>query len=130
VPYSLSGDDDPDATAFVLRQGGPTVVLSTDDARYLDEAALADDIDLAVVECGYFPETPDGTRLVTDVDAAVLGDELTHDEVLERVNRVDPDRSILTEFEHFYARTHEEFRALADGYDGVQFAHDGVTIEI
>lgn len=130
VPYSLSGDGDLDATAFVLRQGGTTVVLATDDARYLEEAALPEDIDLAVFECGYFPETPDGTRLVTDADVAVLGDELTHEEVLDRVDRLDPDRTLLTEIEHFYGRTHDEYRALEDGDDAVSFAHDGLTIEV
>ncbi len=130
VPYSLSGDGDGDATAFVIRDGETTVVLATDDARYLDTGALPVDVDLAVFECGYFPETPDGTPILTDTDAAILGDELTHEEVLARIDRLDPDRALLTEIEHFYGRTHEEFRALETEYDAVSFAHDGLTIEV
>jgi len=130
VPYSLTGDGDTDATAFVLRQGETTVLLAVDDARYLDETALPDEIDLAVFECGYFQETPDGTPILTDVDATIMGEELTHAEVLERVDRVDPDRTLLTEIEHLYARTHDDFRDLETEYDGVRFAYDGLTTTV
>jgi phosphoribosyl 1,2-cyclic phosphate phosphodiesterase len=130
VPYSLSGDGDLDATAFVLRQGERTVVLATDDARHLEIEALPEDVDLAVFECGYFPETPDGTPIFTDVDAAILDDELTHAEVLERVERLDPDGALLTEIEHIYARTHGDFRALQADYERVTFAHDGLTVTV
>ncbi|MFQ3319990.1 MAG: phosphoribosyl 1,2-cyclic phosphate phosphodiesterase [Natronomonas sp.] len=130
VPYSLSGNLDMDATAFVLRQGETTVVLATDDAHYLDEDELPDDIDLAVFECGYFTETPAGTQILTEVDGAILGDELTHAEILERIERVDPDRTLLTEIEHLYARTHEDFLELEADYDGIQFAYDGLTLGV
>ena len=128
VPYSLSGDGDPDATAFVLEDGASTVVLATDDARHLREADLPSAVDLAVFECGYFPETPDGTPILTEADEAILGGELTHAEVLERIERLDPDRTVLTEIEHLYARTHDDYRELEAGYDGVEFAHDGLTV--
>jgi phosphoribosyl 1,2-cyclic phosphate phosphodiesterase len=130
IPYSLSGDGVLDATAFVLQQGETTALLAVDDARYLDEDALPADVDLAVFECGYFPATPDGTPILTEMDQAILADELSHEEVLERVARVDPDRTILTEIEHLYARTHDDFRDLEADYDGVQFARDGLTITL
>lgn len=130
IPYSLSGDSDMDATAFVLRQGETTVLLAVDDARYLDEDRLPADVDLAVFECGYFPETPDGTSILTAVDETIMGDELTHAEVMERVDRVDPDRTLLTEIEHLYARTHDDYRDLEAGYDDVRFAYDGLTLTV
>jgi phosphoribosyl 1,2-cyclic phosphate phosphodiesterase len=130
IPYSLSGDGVLDATAFVLQQGETTALLAVDDARYLDEDALPADVDLAVFECGYFPATPDGTPILTEMDQAILADELSHEEVLERVARVDPDRTILTEIEHLYARTHDDFHDLEADYEGVQFARDGLTITL
>ena len=129
IPYSLSGNSDMDATAFVLSDGDTTAVLAPDDARYLDEAALPDDIDLAVFECGYFEQTPDGTPILADADAAVFDDELTHGEVLARIDRLAPERTLLTEIEHIYARSHDQLQALADGYDGIEFAYDGVTVD-
>jgi phosphoribosyl 1,2-cyclic phosphate phosphodiesterase len=130
VPYSLSGDGDMDATAFVLRKADTTVVLATDDARHLDEEALPATIDLAVFECGYFSETPDGTPILTEGDEAILAEELTHTEVMERVRRLDPDRTLLTEIEHLYGRTHADYRELERTYEGVDFAYDGLRLSV
>ena len=90
------------------------------------------DIDLAVFECGYFDETPDGTRILTEVDGAIMSEELTHEEVMARVHRVDADRTVLTEIEHLYGRTYDDFRTLesADGYEGVEFAYDGLRVSV
>jgi phosphoribosyl 1,2-cyclic phosphate phosphodiesterase len=132
IPYTLSGDGDLDATAFVVEHGGRTLLLAVDDARYLEESALPDDIDLAVFECGYFPETPDGTPILTEVDGAIMGDELSHGEVIERVERVDADRTVLTEIEHLYGRTYDDFCDLESGenYDNVRFAYDGLQFSV
>lgn len=130
IPYSLSGDGDPDATAFRIEQPHTTVLLATDDARYLDESELPDHIDLAVFECGYFQETPDGTPILTEADEAILADELTHAEVMERVRRIDPDWTLLTEIGHFYARTDDDYRELERTYEGVEFAYDGQTLSV
>jgi phosphoribosyl 1,2-cyclic phosphate phosphodiesterase len=130
IPYTLSGNDDMDATAFLLEDEETTVLLATDDARYLDESALPDHIDFAVFECGYFHETPDGTPILTEGDEAILADEFTHAEVMERVRRLDPDRTLLTEIEHLYGRTHADYRELERTYEGVEFAHDGLTISV
>jgi phosphoribosyl 1,2-cyclic phosphate phosphodiesterase len=130
VPYSLSGDGDHDATAFVLTADGQTAVLATDDARYLDESALPNDIDFAVFECGYFPETLDGTSILAGKDKLAYADELTHEEILERIERLGPDRTILTEIEHLYARGYDDYRELEGEYDGIRFAYDGLTVTL
>lgn len=131
IPYALE-DEELDATAFEITRGDETVLIVSDDARYLDESVLPESIDLAVFECGMFEYDPDGDRILTDADLAFLDDELTHEEVLDRIDRVDPDRTLLTEIEHFTARSHDDFAALAeqDSYDGIEFAHDGLEIEL
>jgi hypothetical protein len=50
--------------------------------------------------------------------------------VLARIDRLDPDRTLLTEIEYLYARTHEDFRELEAEYDAVRFAHDGLTLSV
>lgn len=131
IPYALE-DEDLDATAFALDDGETTVVIASDDARYLDESALPADIDLAVFECGLFDEGPDGERLLTETDWTVLDDELRHGEVLDRIDRVDPDRVLLTEIEHLTGRSHDHFRELEaqPEYDGIRFAHDGLHLDV
>lgn len=131
IPYPLSGDD-PDATAFVIEDEDTMVLVASDDARYLDEAALPADIDLAIFECGLFETCPDGEQLFTDADWDFLADELTHGEVLERIERLDPAMTLLTEIEHLTARGYDHFQSLEekDAYDGIEFAYDGLTLEV
>jgi phosphoribosyl 1,2-cyclic phosphate phosphodiesterase len=131
VPYALE-DEALDATAFVLDDGETTVVIASDDARYLDESDLPAEIDLAVFECGLFDEDPDGERLLTETDWTVLDDELRHGEVLDRIDRVDPDRALLTEIEHLTGRSYDHFRELESRpeYDGIRFAHDGLQLDV
>jgi phosphoribosyl 1,2-cyclic phosphate phosphodiesterase len=131
IPYALEGEDI-DATAFVFETGDTTLVVASDDARYLDEETLPEDIDLAVFECGLFEDGPDGEDLFTEADWTFLEHELTHDEVLARIDRVDPDRALLTEIEHLTARSHDWFqrREQTDAYDGIRFASDGLTVDV
>jgi phosphoribosyl 1,2-cyclic phosphate phosphodiesterase len=131
IPYALE-DEELDATAFVIERAGTTVVIALDDARYLDESELPADIDLAVFECGLFETDPDGAELFTDSDWAFLADELTHEEVLSRIERVDPDRTLLTEIEHLTARSHDHFeqRERQQEYDDIEFAYDGKQTEV
>ncbi|MXR50041.1 MBL fold metallo-hydrolase [Halovenus sp. WSH3] len=131
IPYALEGEEE-DATAFEITRGEQTVLIASDDSRYLEEDRLPEEIDLAVFECGYFERGPDGERILTEADLSFLADELGHEEVMARIDRLDPDRTLLTEIEHFTARSHDHFAELAstDGYEGVEFAHDGLEIEI
>lgn len=131
IPYPLE-DEELDATAFEISHDDRTLLIASDDSRYLDEDALPEDIDLAVFECGYFEHGPDGDRILTDTDLNFLADELTHEEVMARIDRLDPDRTLLTEIEHFTARGHDHFEELAEGdaYDGIEFAYDGLEIEL
>lgn len=131
IPYSLDGTD-PDATAFVLESPDTTVLIASDDARHLPEGQAPDDIDLAVLECGLFEEGPDGQPLFTDADWAFLDGELRHHEVLERIERLEPDRTLLTEIGHLTMRSYDTFQQLErqSAYDGIKFAYDGLTIDI
>lgn len=131
IPYALE-DDALDATAFVVENDETTTVIAADDARYLSEDALPTTIDLAVFECGLFEEGPDGTELFTDADWAFLDDELRHDEIRARIDRLDPDRTILTEIEHLTARSHDQYLELerTDEYEGIQFAYDGLSVTV
>lgn len=130
IPYSLEGADDEDAAAFVFEREDRTLVVASDDARHLDESLLPDEIDLAIFECGFFYEAPDGEPILSEAELEFLAGELSHAEVLERVARVGADRTVLTEIEHLCARSYDDFRELEREYDGVRFAYDGLELEI
>ena len=131
IPYSLTGDE-PDATAFVVDDGIRTCLVATDDARYLPESAIPARPDLAVFECGLFERAPDGTEIFDERDRRILADELTHTEILERIDALAPKRTLLTEIEHLTMRSYDDFHTLEsqDEYDGIQFAFDGLEIEV
>ena len=131
IPYALEGDE-VDATAFQVTDGDATLLIAADDARYLPEDDLPAGIDLAVFECGLFDEGPDGETLLTETDQEFLTEELSHDEVMARIDRVAPQRTLLTEIEHLAGRSHDDFRAMAEqpAYDSVQFAYDGLRLEV
>lgn len=129
LPYSLDGGEE-DATGFAIERGETLVVIVSDDARYLDESSLPEHIDAAVFECGLFDQRPEGEPLLTDGDRDVLADELTHEEVLARINRVNPGQTYLTEIGHQYARSYDDFCALEQSYERIQFAYDDLKVTV
>lgn len=131
VPYATSGEA-VDATAFVVERGDATLLVAADDAKYLDEAALPDGPELAVFECGLFERGPDGDPLWDEAFLEYLVHEPRHDGILDRIDRLDPGLAVLTEIGHSFARSYEDYRALAERpeYDGVRFAYDGLEMEV
>lgn len=114
VPYPLREGGPADATAFVVEEIETTLAVVADDARYLDEGSLPDDIDLLVSECGHFTHDPAGKRIRSpDVEA----DDLSYEEVRDRVRRVDPDRAYPS---HQYARVYDDFAALEAEEDAIR----------
>lgn len=130
VPYSLRGDADEDAVAFVVERGGRRLLVASDDAKYVEESRLPDDVDCAVFECGLFERDPDGEQLLSDADLERLAYEPRHEEILARARRLDPGLTLLTEIGHITGRSHDDLRTLEEGYEDVRFAYDGLTVEV
>lgn len=129
VHYATSGEAI-DATGFVIEGRNETVVLTTDDAAYLDENKLPANIDVAVFECGLFTHDPNGRELLSTRDRQRYESEILHDEVLDRIRRLSPDRTFLTEIEHLTGRSYDDFTALESSYDSIRFAFDGLCINV
>ncbi|MFB6176566.1 MAG: MBL fold metallo-hydrolase [Halobaculum sp.] len=135
IPYALDdGDGPPEATAFVFEREGTSLAVVADDARRFDESRLPSDLTAAVFESGHFTHGPDGERIRSP---DFPGDDLAHEEVMERVRRVAPDRVFLSHLGHHYRRSHDDYQALAAEYEAdeslgtaVRFPHDGQTVEI
>ena len=127
LPYPLTEDGPREATGFLFRAADTTLAVVADDARYFDESQLPDDLDAAVFECGSFTHGPDGERIA---DEDVLPDDLAHEEVVEMVERADPERAFLSHIGHQYRRSYDDFRALEAAYDRIRFAHDGLRVDL
>ena len=122
-------------SALLLKDEHGTAFLSPDENRHLDIESLPE-LDLWVKETGYFPETPEGDRTVTEAaERTALAAEMTFEESLAQVRAVRPERTVFTEIEEQYRRSYDDYRALArelsaeEGFD-VTFAHDGMTLSV
>lgn len=122
-------------SALLLEDEHGTALLSPDENRHLDLDSLPA-LDLWVKEAGYFTETPAGNRLVTPVaERDALASELSFEESLAQVRAVEPERTVFTELEELYRRSHDDYRALArtlterEGLD-IAFAHDGMMLSV
>jgi phosphoribosyl 1,2-cyclic phosphate phosphodiesterase len=122
-------------SSLLLEDEAGTAFLSPDENRHLDLDSLPD-LDLWIKETGYFAETPDGERTVTEAaERNALAPEMTVEESLAQVRQVRPDRTVFTEIEEAYRRSYDDYRALADdltaemGLD-VAFAYDGMELTV
>jgi phosphoribosyl 1,2-cyclic phosphate phosphodiesterase len=122
-------------SALLLEDERGTAFLSPDENRHLDVESLPA-LELWVKETGYFPETPEGDRTVTEAaERTALAAEMTFEESLAQVRAVRPERTVFTEIEEQYRRSYDDYRALArelsaeEGLD-VTFAHDGMTLSV
>lgn len=127
VPYPLTEGGPKDATGFVFRADGRSLAIVSDDAAHLDEERLPGELDAVVFEGGTFTHGPNGERLRPD---GVSSDDVTHEEVRQRIERVDPDRAFLSHVGHHAARSHDDLQSLEADYDRTRFAYDGLDVTI
>ena len=69
-----------------------------------------------------------GADPTIDASTAFLAVQLAAFVLFSTAWGVVSDRTVLTEIEHLYARTHDDYRELQAGYDSVEFAHGGLTV--
>jgi phosphoribosyl 1,2-cyclic phosphate phosphodiesterase len=133
APIHEGGEDA--ISALLLEDEHGTAFLSPDENRHLDIESLPA-LDLWVKETGYFPETPDGDRTVTEkAERTALAAEMTFEESLAQVRQVQPERTVFTEIEEQYRRSHDDYRALAQELReteelDVAFAYDGMELSV
>lgn len=119
-------------SGYLIEDDDCRVLLTPDENRHFELASLPS-LDLWVKETGYFRETPDGDPIVTEeAEATLLAHEMTFEESLEQVRAVGADRTVLTEIEELYRRSYDDYRDLEDEHTslGIEFAHDGMHIEV
>ena len=119
-------------SGFLFETADAAVFVSPDENRHFDLAELPD-LDLWIKECGYFEETPAGDPLVTaEAERNALAHEMTFEESLAQVRRVDAERTVLTEIEELYRRSYDDYRELEREYEDldIAFAYDGMQIEV
>ena len=119
-------------SGFLFETDETTAFISPDENKHFDVEKLPD-LDLWIKETGYFTETPDGDRLVTEeAERNALQHEMTFEESVEQVRTVQPERTVLTEIEELFRRSYDDYRNLETQYRdlNIEFAYDGMQIEL
>ena len=119
-------------SGFLFETDETTAFISPDENKHFDTEKLPD-LDLWIKETGYFTETPDGDRLVTEeAERNALQHEMTFEESVEQVRTVQPERAVLTEIEELFRRSYDDYRNLETQYQdlNIEFAYDGMRIEL
>jgi phosphoribosyl 1,2-cyclic phosphate phosphodiesterase len=132
ISAPIEADGPNTISGFLFEDGDSTAFLSPDENRHFDLDRLPE-LDLWVKETGYFKTDPDGDPLVTDhAERTALAHEMTFQESLDQVRDVEPDRVVMTEIEELFRRSYDDYNRLEGEYRdlNVEFAHDGMTIEI
>jgi phosphoribosyl 1,2-cyclic phosphate phosphodiesterase len=119
-------------SGFLFETDETTAFISPDENRHFDVEKLPD-LDLWIKETGYFTETPDGDRLVTEeAERNALQHEMTFEESVEQVRTVQPERAVLTEIEELFRRSYDDYKRLERDHEdlNLEFAYDGMRIEL
>jgi len=117
-------------SGFLFQDDDATAFVSPDENRHFDLDRLPP-LDLWIKEAGYFIETPDGERLVTErAEETAIAHEMSFEESLAQIRQVRPDRTVLTEIEELYRRSYDDYLDLEAEYAdlGIEFAYDGMEI--
>lgn len=118
---------------FLFDDGESKTLVTPDETKFLDTARLPDDIDLWIRECGLFRADPRGNPIFTDdLWAEETKLEITFEETVEQVREVGAERTVLTEIEELFRRSHDDFRELEREHEDLdlRFGYDGMDLSV
>lgn len=119
-------------TSFLFEKDGYRVFFAPDETKHLalDRDELTR-LDVLIKEIGYFTRSPSGERILSEEVEMHIPHELSFEENLEHIKSIGAKRTILTELEEAYLRTHEDYEALTKEHPelALEIAYDGMEID-
>jgi len=121
----------PSLYAYLMEEKGRKVLLALDDTFRWVPPEDVRNVDLAVLEAGWFERAPDGTLLI-GADNPIRRTEAPFEETLEKARLIGAGRTVLTHIEEIFQRTYDDLKELEKQYAHLRlsFAYDGLTIQI
>lgn len=121
----------PSLCAYLLTEGEVRVLCALDDTKDWWPGGELRGVDLAVLETGWFEKDPQG-RLIMPSDHPLRQIKSSFEETLQRIERLQPKRTILTHIEEMNARSYDDYLELEQRYarHNLTFAHDGLRVEV
>lgn len=121
----------PSLYAYTLEENEKRVLLAVDDTYHWTPPPSLRDVDLAVLETGWFEKAPDGTALFP-VGNPIRMSEASFEETLKKIRAINAKRTILTHIEEIFQRTYDDLMEIERQYKelNIKFAYDGLIVEV
>lgn len=123
--------EEKDINFFMFENDGKRVLIAPDETKYMQVDTIPS-LDLLIKECGIFPETFDGNELLSKEFLEKEWMEITWKESVEQIRQIGAKKTILTEIEELFQRTHAELEKEAAAYPelNIIIGYDGLTVEV
>ena len=121
----------PGLTAYILERESRRWVFALDDTKDWKPSTEFSDPDLLVLETGWFERDPGG-RVIVPPGHPIRNEEASFEETLDIIDRINPQKAVLTHIEQLWARSYEDYLELEKKHHGhkLEFAYDGLRIKL
>jgi len=121
----------PGLTAYILERESRRVVFALDDTKDWKPSTEFSDPDLLVLETGWLERDPEG-RVIVPPGHPIRNEEASFEETLSIIDRINPQKAVLTHIEQLWARSYEDYLELEKKHNGhkLEFAYDGLRIKL
>ncbi len=121
----------PGLTAYILERESRRLVFALDDTKDWKPSTEFSDPDLLVLETGWFERDPGG-RVIVPPGHPIRNEEASFEETLDIIDRINPQKAVLTHIEQLWARSYEDYLELEKKHNGhkLEFAYDGLRINL
>src|SRR5438876_1138631 len=123
--------DTPEDADKSLERESRRWVFALDDTKDWKPSTEFSDPDLLVLETGWFERDPGG-RVIVPPGHPIRNEEASFEETLDMIDRINPQKTVLTHIEQLWARSYEDYLELEKKHHGhkLQFAYDGLRIKL
>lgn len=117
------------STVFVFESNERKVIYAPCDVKPFPEATIFMDADCLIIGDTIIGETLKNGYVLAQ-DNPLRNDLFVMAEIVEIKEKYHIDRVIMTHIEEDWGKSYDDYVALEKEYDGIQFAYDGLILEI
>jgi len=116
-------------SVFVFEENGKKLIYAPCDCTPFPQNDIFMNADVLIMGEICFPGVVKNGRLIGEDHAEKMMLQ-NFEDVLKLQKQLNIPRLIITHLEELYGKTYDDYRVMEAQYDGVQFAYDGMEIEL
>lgn len=117
------------ATVFVFEEGNKKIIYAPCDVKPFPEHPIINNADILIIG-----NTVIGDKLknefILEIDNPLREELFTMEEIIELKDKYYINKVILTHLEEDWGKSYDDYKALEKSYNNIQFAYDGMVIEL